>query len=76
MQHPEAKRDEFLALIRELEGKSPRIPQVKAYYQYDTAVDYLQFQALLERKESRDLTGDLFSSKSKIYTKHAPNNLL
>ena len=29
MQHPEAKRDEFLALIRELEGKSPRIPQVK-----------------------------------------------
>ncbi|CAI8031605.1 Ankyrin repeat and sterile alpha motif domain-containing protein 1B [Geodia barretti] len=44
MQHPEAKRDEFRALIRDLEGKSPRIPQ-----------------ALLERKESRDLTGDLFS---------------
>ena len=29
MQHPEAKRDEFRALIRDLEGKSPRIPQVK-----------------------------------------------
>ena len=28
MQHPEAKRDEFRALIRDLEGKSPRIPQV------------------------------------------------
>ena len=28
MQHPEAKRDEFLALIRKLEGKPPRVPQV------------------------------------------------
>ena len=28
MQHPEAKRDKFLALIRKLEGKPPRVPQV------------------------------------------------
>jgi ankyrin repeat protein len=44
MQHPEAKRDGFLSMFRQLEGKPPRIPQ-----------------AFLEQKESRDLTGDLFS---------------
>ena len=30
MTHPEAKRDEFLALIRELDGRPPRVPQVWA----------------------------------------------
>ena len=29
MQHPGAKRSEFLGMFRELEGKPPRIPQVR-----------------------------------------------
>ena len=28
MQHPEARRDEFLDVIREMDGKPPRTPRV------------------------------------------------